>query len=446
MMEMVTKVWDIQQIIQQHNQQALDLIMQPDEIIKEHHPQPKVWALSMLAEMLMVGPPQLNEIVRALEGIKDVEKFVALVDLLLPEHKAEIMGVKRNRRVYQFCYHFGHKYYPLPANTDCSPEMWTQGIPVEIFGLSYTAYHDMNMRPGFMMLLALTVYPFQGDERDGEDDDIPYDPFDPMKAMKFQLDRMNYKPSAKDVKWLREMIKPLPIGGVWAAPAGFAVTKTADDAIKITKVLDKPEAKELVRRTIMVAEKAGITVKAPRTGKTAKQKMVGARMPFIDSIARIVGAEMAGKIPKSGWSPEELHKMTDGTIYDGVGIFADWALSQTGCIMMDSNYENCDYNEGDMEPIFQWTKRNVEILTSDYPKLNLIREKMDHIVGWLEEDQVSRFTGLLRLCIEKSPPEAYKRTNYKIDYDPVEHFIPLETVDTKEEDEIEENDITTARQ
>jgi hypothetical protein len=354
------------------------------------------------------------------------------------------MGVKRNRRVYQFCYHFGHKYYPLPVNTDVDPDIWIQGIPVDIFGLSYTAYHDMNMRPGFMMLLALTVYPFQGDERDGEDDAIPFDPFDPMKKINFQMESKNYKPSAKDVKWLREMIRPLTIGGSWIAPAGFKVIKTAEDKIKITNVLDDPEAKELLRRTIMVAEKAGIEVKAAKPGKTASQKMVGARMPYLDSIARIVGAEMVGKIPKSGWTPEELHKMTDGTIYDGVGIFADWALSQTGCMMMDSNYENANYNEGDMEPIFEWTKHNVDILTADYPKLTLIREKMDHIVKWLEEDQQSRFTGLLRLCIEKSPPEAYKRTKYKIDSDPMERFIPLDTVDTSEEDE-EENDLITTR-
>jgi hypothetical protein len=406
--------------------------MQPDAIIKEQHPQPKVWALSMLAEMLKVGPPQLDEIIKCLEGIGDIKKFVALVQMLLPEHEKEIMAARRNKRVYKFCYFFGQKYYPLPANMDCPPDVWTYGIPVELLGFSYTAYHDMGMRPGYQMLLSLLVYPFEGDERDAEDDDIPYDPFDPMAKMNFQLARENYKPSAKDVKWLRQMIGSLSIGASWVAPIGFKVVKTDENKIKITNVKDTPEAKEMLRRVLMNAEKAGIEVKAPRVGKTAKQKLIGARIPYLDSIARIVGAEMAGRIPKTGWTPEELHQMTDGTIYDGVGAFADWACFQTGCVVLDSNYDNCQYQEGDGDPTFKWTKYNVERLTKDYPKVKEIRKKMDHIVAWLEEDQVSRFTGLLNYCLEHAPEEK-ERKKWVRQYDPMERLIELEQVLEEEE-------------
>ena len=111
----------------------------------------------MLAEMLKAGPPQLDEIIHCLEGIGDIKKFVAIVQMLMPESEQEIMSKPRNRRIYQFVYNFGQKYYPLPANTDISPKEWIRGIPVELLGLSYTAYHDQNMRPGFMMLLALPL-------------------------------------------------------------------------------------------------------------------------------------------------------------------------------------------------------------------------------------------------------------------------------------------------
>jgi len=407
--------------------------MQPQILDSEQRPLPKAWALSYFAEILKVGPPQLNEIIKCLEGVGDIEKFIELVRMLLPEHEKEIMQVPRNKRVYQFCFWFGQKYYPLPANTDCSPSLWTQGIPVELLGFSYTAYHDMNMRPGFVMLLSLIIYPFEGDERDGEDDDVPYDPFDPMKSIKFINERDNYKVRKSDIKWTKDLVTSLAIDGVWIAPVGYKIVKTGENKIKITNIVDTPEARELVRRTIMVAAKAGIEVKAPRTGKTAKQKLIGPRMPLLDSVARIVGTEMASKIPAAGWTPEELHLMTDGTIYDGVGVFADWACSNTNTTMLDSNYEDAKYNEGDTEPIFKWTQRNVDFLTHDYPRVKEIREKMDHIVDWLEADQVGRFTGLLDHCLRNT--EAHARKKVERYYDPHEKVIDLEQLDTAEEDE-----------
>jgi hypothetical protein len=412
--------------------------MQPEAITEEQHPQPKVWALSMLAEMLKAGPPQLDEIIHCLEGIGDIKKFVAIVQMLMPESEQEIMSKPRNRRIYQFVYNFGQKYYPLPANTDISPKEWIRGIPVELLGLSYTAYHDQNMRPGFMMLLALCPYPFEGDARDNHDDDIPFDPFDPMKSAQFLFDKENFKPSAKDVKWTRQWIGNLAINGEWVAPAGFKIVKVADNKVKITNVVDTPEARETLRKVILCAQKAGIEVKVPHVGQTARQKMVGARMPYLDVVARIVGAEMAGKIPKAGWTPEELHKMTDRTIYDGVGLFADWACANTGCIVLDSNYDDCDFADGEMGPLFKWTKKNVDILTEQYPIVKEIRKKMDHIVAWLEEDQASRFTGLLDLCIKNSPAEAHKRRKVGAYRDPMERMIELEQNFDEEDDEDED--------
>jgi len=298
-------------------------------------PQPEGWALSLLADMLKVGPPLLTEIIGCLEQVETVKEFRELVRMLLPEYESEIMAASRNRRVYKFCYYFGIEYYPLPANTDCPPADWVSGMPVELMALSYSAYHELQMRPGYLLMLSLVIYPYEGDERDIEE------------GNEVSLD--------------------------------------------------------------------------------------GARVPLLDLVQRIVGEEIVNRIPRNGWTAEELHRITDGTKYDGVGAFADWACSTTGCVVLDSSYENCDYEEGSGEPTFLWTKHNVDILTSEWPKVQEIRGKIDHIVEWLEQDQISRFRELLDFLLKS---ELVKKKRNRACYDPFAHHCALDQ-DTGEEEEDE---------
>ena len=86
--------------------------------------------------MLKVGPPLLTEIIGCLDQIETVKEFLELVRMLLPEYESEIMSVPRNRRVYKFCYYFGQKHYSLPANTDCHPADWVNGMPEELMAMS----------------------------------------------------------------------------------------------------------------------------------------------------------------------------------------------------------------------------------------------------------------------------------------------------------------------
>ena len=301
-------------------------------------PQPEGWALSLLADMLKAGPPQLTEIIGCLEQVETVKEFRELVRMLLPEYESEIMSAPRNRRVCKFCYYFGKEYYPLPANTDCPPADWVSGMPVELMAMSYSVYHELQMRPGYLLLLSLVIYPYEGDERDIEED-IPGS---------------------------------------------------------------------------------------------------GARVPLLDLAQRIVGEEIVNKIPKDGWTSEELHRMTDGTNYDGVGAFADWACSLTGCVVLDSSYENCDYEEGSGEPTFLWTKHNVDILTSEWPKVQEIRGKIDRLVEWLERDPIGHFGELLDFLLKTEPVKTKKRRKRGY-YDPFEHHCELDQ-DTGEEEDDDRND------
>ena len=387
-------------------------------------PQPEGWALSMLAEMLKVGPPLLSEIVECLQGIESIEAFVDLVRMLLPEREAEIMSAPRNKRVYKFCFYFGKKYYPLPANTDCPPSEWTDGMPVELMGMSYSAYHNLAMRPGYLMLLALVVYPYEGDERDEEDDSVPFNPLYSTTG--------KYKPSARDVAWLKDLLESLSKGGEWIAPMGFRITKISETEIELKQAVDSDNVRETIARTLLIAEKLGITAKFKTTGRTAKEKLSAARIPILDLVQRSVGEEIVRRIPAAGWHPEDLHKMTDNTKYDGVGHFADWACSMTGCILLDTSYENCNWVEGEGAPIFKWTKYNVDILTQQWPKVQEIRGKIDHLVEWLETDPQSHFPELVNfLLIHPHKPDKVKLHQY----DHEEHWCDLEQESGEEEED-----------
>jgi hypothetical protein len=327
-------LWDLDQIVRQNNQAALESIMRGRKADEAQSPQPEGWALSLLADILKVGPPLLTEIMGCLEQIETVKEFRALVRMLLPEYESEIMSAPRNRRVYKFCYYFGLEYYPLPANTDCHPADWVNGMPVELMAMSYSAYHELQMRPGYILLLSLVIYPYEGDERDIEEE-VPSN---------------------------------------------------------------------------------------------------GAKVPLLDLVQRIVGEDSINRIPKDGWTSEELHRITDGTKYDGVGAFADWACSNTGCVVLDSSYENCDYEEGSGEPTFLWTKRNVDILTSEWPRVQEIRGKIDHIVEWLEADPIGRFRELLEFLLKTEPAKTRKRRKRGY-YDPFEHHCELDQDNGEEEDD-----------
>ncbi len=330
-------MWDLEQIIQRNNEAALEYMMRGQRVEAAQSPQPEAWSLSSLSDMLKAGPPLLTELMNCLSDISTRTKFQVLIMNLLPEHDAEIMAEPRRRRLYKFCYLFGKKHFPLPRySSEMDLEEFVNGMPIDLMAMSYSAYHGLNMRPGYLLLLSLVIYPYEDDERDE-----------------------------------------------------------------------------------YYAEDYGVEER-------------GGRIPLLDLVREIIGTDLVSLIPSAGWQPSELHQMTDKTPYDGVGDFADWACSDTGCIVLDASYDNCDYIEGYGEPIFKWTKHNVEALTEQWSRVKQIRGKIDHLVEWLEADPRNKFQELLDfllLCSKTLKKPKPKRYN-----DP---FTPvlLEQVQDFEEDE-----------
>ncbi len=399
-------MWDLDSLVFNNNQRALYSMMRGYAVEEVRSPLPSAWPFAIMADKLAIRLPLLTAIMTCLEDSETVMEFTALCRMLLPEYETDILSEAKSRRVYRFCYLYGKKYYPLPANTQCGIGDLLQGMPVELMGMSYTAYHELDMMPAYLLLLSLVVYPYEGDERDSEDDNVPFDPFDPLGSR-------GWKPSRDDVRWVKDLVAQLADGGQWIAPMGFTITKIDNQNLEIRQADNTPEVQETVRRTVLIAQKVGITVKV-KVGRTGEEKqVVGARIPLLDTVKNIVGQDLASRIPPQGWHPDELHKLTNGTPYEGVGEFADWVCAKTGCIVLDSNYEHCAYEEGMAEPIFRWTQYNVTTLTTQWSKVVEIRTKIDHIVEWLEADKINRFEELMGFLLKHPLGVPSKHFNYE---------------------------------
>jgi hypothetical protein len=428
-------MWDLDTIIAENNRAAIEAMMRPPAVEAAQTPLPEAWPLLDLAKKLRVGPPLLAELLKCFTNIDDIEKFVAIIREFLPEHENEILSEPRFGRLYKFCYLFNKRYFPLPVFMhEAALGQFVASLPLELMGMSYSAYHDLGMRLGYALLLALVIYPYEGDWRDEEDDRVPFDPAD--------LPKGKYEPSESDIAWVVDLVESLSIGGQWVAPMGFAVVKVGERKIKLMDAVDSPEVKETIRITLEIAKTAGIEAEFSRSGRTAEQKLNGAKVPLFEMIQGVVGEQLVKMIPPTGWEPDTLHKMTDGTPYEGLGDYADWVCSNTGCIVLDTDYGDCEYIEGNTEPLFQWSRFNIDRLTADYPKVQMIRGKIAHIVEWVEKDPQLHFKELLDFLL--SLPEEQRKpadpARWAAVYDPTEHYCPLDFEFEREEEEADDGD------
>lgn len=417
-------MWDIDSIVQQHNYYALDNMMSTlrTEVIQT--PQPKNWSLSVLAERLRTGPPVLSELAAQFTSVEIMAGFLELIMRYLPEHETEILGERGSQRLYRFCELFNKSYFPLARFAyDQSIQGFVESMPISLLGMSYAMYHELAFRPGYVLLLSLLPYPYEGDWRDEEDDRIPFQPTSKTSE--------HWVPTKEDVEWLKDMVAGLAIGGEWIAPMGFAVVKTGVNQIELRDAKNTAEVKEVVARTLLIAERLGIKAAFKRTGRTAQEKLRGAKIALLDRARQIAGENAAGLILPEGWDPAHIHRLTDGTLYDGAGTFADWVYGATGCVLLDHNYEDCSYHEGDTEPHFEWSKGNIKMLSEQAPKVRQLREKIDNLVGFIEGDPPARFSELLKTLRSEEPKKYAKRA----DYDPMDHHIPLDEAEITEDDD-----------
>lgn len=370
-------MWDLAGLIHENNRIAVEYMMRGYKLNEADTHPTEPWTLDRVAAKLRIGPPLLSSLMDCCMNFESIHRFVALIRRFLPENEQDILSQRRDEKVGRFCNLFAKKYFPLNSGTeemDMKSLVWN--LPITLAGMSYTAYHDLEFRPGYLLLLSLVVYPYAGCDQD-----------------ELRIEELVCE--VKDESVVTD-------GGLSRKPKS---TRQKQEQERRLKKLRDPN---------------------------------GPRIPLLEKAGFIVGAETAQRIPLSGWDPQWLHKATDGTKFDGVGLFADWACARTGCVLLDYSYHDCPYQEGAGEPTFLWSKGNVESLAHEWPKMKEVREKIDHIVFWLEADPQRRFPDLVEfLCSQPQPPKPAVW-----EYDSGDHFMQLETEGDEEDEDDDEDEET----
>jgi len=120
---------------------------------------------------------------------------------------------------------------------------------------------------------------------------------------------------------------------------------------------------------------------------------VNERVPILERVKELVGKRLVELIPLEGWSLENIHRMLDGTEYEGCASFADWVYGCTGCMQLDANYT--EYGPE------MWDIGLVNRLTEEWPTVIELQDKMTDMYDWLEEDMYHNFQKLLAVILDR---------------------------------------------
>lgn len=119
------------------------------------------------------------------------------------------------------------------------------------------------------------------------------------------------------------------------------------------------------------------------------------RIPVIEEAVGLVGKNMVELIPIGGVDLDTIHRMLDGTKYEGVAAVADWIHSNTGFWQLDNNMEDFQYDLASY-----WDRNTVDTLTLQWPKIMELQDKMNKTYEWLEDDLHNNFRYVLYTVLD----------------------------------------------
>lgn len=131
-----------------------------------------------------------------------------------------------------------------------------------------------------------------------------------------------------------------------------------------------------------------------------------ARIPLLESVAKLVGKEIVELIPKEGWQLKELHDRLDGTQYAPVAAYADWVWQSTGLALLDNCYEQMGCGWGGIQ--IPWASDVVEDLTEQWPKVGEFWDSVNHIENWLMDQPQANYGRLVDFLLGKERPKIPK--------------------------------------
>lgn len=124
-----------------------------------------------------------------------------------------------------------------------------------------------------------------------------------------------------------------------------------------------------------------------------------ARIPIIEAATGIVGEEVAARIPKKGWAPDQLRRFVDGTPYETVALYADWLWQGTENVFWDSHFDDTFDN-------LSWSPENVEWLTIQWREAKEIMARIDNFGTWVNEAPANRMIEILSVIERREKDES----------------------------------------
>lgn len=116
----------------------------------------------------------------------------------------------------------------------------------------------------------------------------------------------------------------------------------------------------------------------------------GARVALADSCREFVPVELLNRVPQGGLGFDQAHELLDETPYEAVARWGDILTANTGTYQLDVDYEylwQCECPD--------WCRENIEQLTRQWQRAEVVWNSTVRLAEWLEEDPPARFGELL---------------------------------------------------
>lgn len=118
------------------------------------------------------------------------------------------------------------------------------------------------------------------------------------------------------------------------------------------------------------------------------------RAPLAEECARHVPVSLPERVG-NGFPLEELRRLLAGTRFEGLAGWGAIWCHDTGLYFLDTTHEDA-WND-----CIDWCRENVESLTEDWQRSEIIINRVNDLADWLEQDPPRHFAELLEFMEQR---------------------------------------------